>query len=102
MATHHVNITRKEPLQVSEKDLVVVHLEANPTTGCRWFITELNSDEIKLLSKNYFPSDGDSMGSGGIEVLNFVVLKKSQGLIHFIYKQPWNDEIYNAFTLEYQ
>ena len=59
---------------------VIVHLDANPSTGYRWEIVDNDEDLLPLISRDYQQHDAavGMVGVGGIESLTFKAIKKGQ------------------------
>ena len=63
-------------------------LESNPTTGYVWEAT-FDRAFLELKNKEFKESDGESVGSGGIETLTFVPIKEGRTEIIMVHKRPW-------------
>ena len=63
-------------------------LESNPTTGYVWEAT-FDRAFLELKKKEFKESDGESVGSGGIETLTFVPIKEGRTEIIMVHKRPW-------------
>jgi len=66
-------------------------LDANPTTGYRWFV-EFDERFLELVEQRYEPGWG-GVGAGGKEVFVFRGLTEGIAEVVFTYKRPWEDEV---------
>eukprot|EP00347_Sterkiella_histriomuscorum_P004671 403359551 len=92
-AVHPVNI----------KDVVMIKLAENPTTGYTWVLVnrEANSQALKFSKKEYFPANhqDDIFGAGGIKYYNFLAQQSGADSLDFIYCQVFAmEKFYDSET----
>ncbi len=101
MAIYHVNEKTSDRINVSEKDIIEVKLDENPTTGYKWMIEEINSNDIQLVDEEYQRYEKAGIGGGGQKIFKLKVLKDAKGRIKFVNKQRWSDDVYKTFVFNY-
>ena len=58
-------------VQVKPGDLIVIHIDENPTTGYRWAIDQVDSQVMSLVNSEYAQSPGTGIGGGGQRTFTF-------------------------------
>ncbi|WP_301169106.1 protease inhibitor I42 family protein [Brevibacillus nitrificans] len=71
----------------------VLTLDANPTTGYQWMLSNpLDGRFLTLLSNEYIPpSSSGLIGQGGHQQLTFQPLRPGMTSIALKYCRPWDD-----------
>lgn len=77
-----------DPMNASLNVEFTLSLESNPTTGYVWEAT-FDRVFLELKKKEFKESDGESVGSGGIETLTFVPIKAGRTEITMVHKRQW-------------
>jgi len=88
-------INQKEKYSIRKGDNVEVILAANPTTGYKWQIVNINTSKIKLINESYTAHkvNKDIVGSGGKKVYLFNAIDKGNTSIEFEYSRPFEKEV---------
>jgi predicted secreted protein len=73
---------------VAENQILVLRLEANPTTGYRWVVLE--SGVVNLTAESHQPHS-DLVGSGGITTFSFTPTAVGRAELRLGYLRPWED-----------
>jgi inhibitor of cysteine peptidase len=81
-------------LDVSAKTFDVL-LPANPTTGYRWVVSDLDDSHLEKVGETYHPSNAKAIGSGGTMCFTFKrknSKKLDKTIIRFKYQRPWENK----------
>ncbi|NQU21665.1 MAG: protease inhibitor I42 family protein [Candidatus Nealsonbacteria bacterium] len=86
-------------------DLVIIELDANPTTGFSWESKPAADDAIlKLKSKKYLslaqlnPEMRPMLGQGGVTTFTYQVVGTGKAAISLVYRRPWEKDVKPAKT----
>ncbi len=76
----------------------VMKLDANPTTGYEWEVTQ--EPELFEITSEYISSaeDEEIAGAGGTQVYTLKPLQKGTAEVCFTYKRPWEEEAASVLT----
>lgn len=77
-------------------------LDANPTTGYQWFLSNpLDERFLRLIRNDYLPPSSSRAGQGGHQVLTFHALQTGMTSIALKYCRPWEnaDCAHFSFTI---
>jgi inhibitor of cysteine peptidase len=87
-----MTISTTYALRVPVEHTFPITLDANPTTGYQWELSNpVDSRFIVLLSNQYIaPSLTGRLGQGGHQVLTFQSLQKGVTSISLKYCRPWD------------
>jgi len=67
-----------------------ITLDANPTTGYKWQLSDnLTESIVKLVKSEYVAPETDMVGAGGKEVWTFKGVKPGETTINLEYVRPW-------------
>jgi len=78
----HIAARLKEPFTIS--------LEANPTTGYKWY-ADYDSYLLSLENESYERGPSEALGSGGTTVFTFIPQKPGKTAISMAYRRPWEN-----------
>ncbi len=86
-------------------DLVIIELDANPTTGFTWEPQPLPKDASLTLKSKKFetasqrcPEIPPAMGQGGVTTFTYQAVKTGKASITLAYRRPWEKEAKPAKT----
>jgi inhibitor of cysteine peptidase len=71
--------------------VLVLDLEANPTTGFNWEIDLLDETVLTLTGEPAYVSDSDLPGSPGMMTFSFEAGDAGETELRLIYHRPWED-----------
>jgi len=78
-------------MSVSAGHSFALTLDANPTTGYQWFLSNPPDRRfLALLSNEYVPPSAARIGQGGHQVLTFHALQPGMTSIALKYCRPWD------------
>ncbi|MFS0553026.1 protease inhibitor I42 family protein [Brevibacillus sp. 179-C9.3 HS] len=79
-------------IQVTAGHLFTITLEANPSTGYQWGLSNPLDARFLSLHSNEFvpPSSPSRIGQGGHQVLSFQALRRGMTSISMKYCRPWD------------
>lgn len=87
----HIRARLKEPFTIS--------LEANPTTGYKWY-ADYDYYLLSLESESYEKGPSEAIGAGGMTVLTFIPTKPGKTTISIVYKRPWENIMAGVKTFQ--
>lgn len=81
-------------IQLESGQILVLELEANPTTGFRWEVNKFDGAVLRLQGEPDFESssEGDLVGAGGVEIFRFEALSSGVSALELIYHRTWEEE----------
>jgi inhibitor of cysteine peptidase len=78
--------------EVSQGDVIVIHLDENITTGYGWEISAIDSPFVELSPSVYSQAPGTRMGRGGTRIFHFQAKSPGSGQIQLKLRRPWEPE----------
>jgi len=89
-------------IELSGDQLLVITLEANPSTGYRWEVEEVDEKVLRQVGEIEFQPESDLLGAPGKQILRFQVVGPGQTDLKLIYRRPWEKEVEPAreFSLQ--
>ena len=90
-------------IELTTGQIVIITLEANPTTGYTWEVAEAPGGQVmRQAGEIEFESDSDAIGAGGVQIFRFEVLNAGQTNLTPIYHRPWEKDVepLDTFTLQ--
>lgn len=87
--------SQKEKYSLRKGDIVEVILNANPSTGYKWQIENIDNSKIKIVDETYTAKivNKDVVGSGGKKIYLFKAINKGNTVIELKYFRPFEKEI---------
>ena len=71
-------------------EVLVVHLESNPSTGYSWQVQGLDGRILRQLDgSEWAPDVAGMLGGSGTEALRFAAIGKGRATLHLVYARPW-------------
>ena len=81
-------------MQLKKGQTLVVTLEANPTTGYSWEVTEpLDEQVLRQLGEPEFKAESDLVGAGGVQILRFEAVNAGQTTLKLAYRRSWEKDV---------
>lgn len=81
------------PLTLQRGQTLIVSLASNPTTGYRWNIREVSSEQLKSLGPEVFSSPKtDLIGGDGVSTWRFQAAEAGSGRLYLTYQRPWESD----------
>ncbi|OPY49440.1 MAG: Chagasin family peptidase inhibitor I42 [Methanosaeta sp. PtaU1.Bin060] len=87
----HIAARLKEPFTIS--------LEANPTTGYRWY-ANYDSYLLSLENESYSKGPSEAIGAGGTAVFTFIPERPGKTTISMVYRRPWENIMADVRTFQ--
>ncbi|MEP6594981.1 MAG: protease inhibitor I42 family protein [Ginsengibacter sp.] len=91
----------QQHIEIAVSDIIQLQLDESPATGYRWEITELNTNDIQVISEDFKLKADVGIGGGGKKIIHLKVLRKATGSIKLENRRPWSKEIYKRFEVFY-
>ncbi|NHZ86790.1 MAG: hypothetical protein GWP19_13100 [Planctomycetia bacterium] len=87
--------SQEEKYSLKKGDIVKVILNANPTTGYKWQIENIDTLKIKIVEETYTANkvQSDIVGSGGNKIYLFKAISKGNTFIEFEYSRPFEKDL---------
>ena len=87
--------SQKEKYSLRKGDIVEVILNANPSTGYKWQIENIDIAKIKIVEETYTAKKvkRDIVGSGGNKIYLFKAINKGNTTIDLIYSRPFEKDL---------
>jgi len=85
-------------LELIKGQVLVITLEANPSTGYTWEIAELDEQVLRQVGEiefelekvnGYGPGGTPWPGTGGVQIIRFEVVNAGQTTLKLVYHRPW-------------
>ncbi|OEC84826.1 MULTISPECIES: protease inhibitor I42 family protein [Methanobacterium] len=83
-------VKEEKKLTVNVNEKFNITLESNPSTGYKW-ISEFDSNSLKLVNETYIPDMPIRCGSGGYQIFTFKALKTGKTDLTMKYIMPWEN-----------
>lgn len=78
------------PLTLQRGQTLIVSLPSNPTTGNRWNLRDVSTEQLKSLGPEVFSSPKtDLIGGDGQSTWRFEADKAGSGRLYLTYQRPW-------------
>lgn len=88
-----VNDDANCPLTLQRGQTLIVSLASNPTTGYRWSLRDVSSEQLKSLGPEVFSSPkSDMIGGDGMSTWRFQAAEAGSGRLYLTYQQPWEPD----------
>lgn len=81
------------PLTLQRGQTLIVSLPSNPTTGYRWSLQEVSTEQLRSLGPEVFSSPKtDLIGGDGQSTWRFEAAERGDGRLYLTYQRPWESE----------
>ncbi len=82
-----------QEFEINTQTEIIVSLEANPTTGYTWSISNLDTSLIKLIKESTLEADSQKLGAPGKQVFHFLSISPGVTELNLIYHREWEKQI---------
>ena len=89
-------------IKLNKGQMLVITLEANPTTGYTWEVVESNMSVIRQVGEIEFQPESSLIGAGGVQTLRFETMNVGQTPLKLIYHRPWEKDVKPLKTFSLQ
>ena len=90
-------------IELGEGQLLVVRLQANPSTGYSWQVSEPGIEPILRQSGAVeFQPESDLLGAPGTQILRFEGVREGDSTLTLEYRRPWEADLQPAGTFRLQ
>lgn len=76
---------------LGEDGVLILELEANPTTGYAWELESLDQGVLRMVGEPTYRSDSDLAGSPGTMTFTFEAAAAGQTDLQMVYTRSWED-----------
>jgi inhibitor of cysteine peptidase len=92
---HHQHI------DIDANDIVQLQLDEAPTTGYKWEIAELNTNDLQIISEDFILNPNAGVGGAGRKIIQLKALRKASGNLKLEYRRPWSGDSIKSFEFFY-
>lgn len=89
-------------IKLNKGQMVVITLDANPTTGYTWELAEPNMSVIRQVGEIEFQPESSALGAGGVQTLRFEAMNVGQTPLKLVYHRPWEKDVKPLKTFSLQ
>ncbi len=89
-------------VKLNKGQILVVALEANPSTGYTWEVAELDNNTLRQMGEPAFKPESSAIGAKGTMTMQFEALNTGQTALKLIYHRPWEKDVppINTFSVQ--
>lgn len=80
-------------IEIEQGQILVITLEANPTTGYTWEMIEGEEQILQQVGEIEFQPDSKLIGAPGIQTLRLEAVNVGKITLKLIYHQPWEENV---------
>ena len=89
-------------IELNKGQILVVTLEANPSTGYTWEVAELEKNFLRQIGETEFQPESDLLGAKGMQTLRFEAVNAGQTSLKLVYHRPWEKDVEPLQTFSIQ
>lgn len=80
-------------IEIEQGQILVITLEANPTTGYMWEMIESEEQILQQVGEIEFQPDSKLIGAPGIQTLRLEAVNVGQITLNLVYHRPWEENV---------
>lgn len=80
-------------IELKKGQILVIILEANPTTGYTWEIAELKEHVLQQVGEAGFEPESEAIGAQGIQTFRFEAVNVGKTALKLVYRRPWEEDV---------
>jgi inhibitor of cysteine peptidase len=80
-------------IELAKGQILVISLEAQPSTGYTWEVAELNELILQQQGEPEFQPTSDGIGASGVLIFRFEAISTGETNLKLIYHQPWVEDV---------
>ena len=90
-------------IELRKGQILVITLEANPTTGYTWEVEKpLDEGILRQVGEAEFKPQSDLVGAPGVQTLRFEAVNDGQTTLNLVYHRPWEEDVEPEETFSLQ
>jgi len=89
-------------IKLNKGQMLVITLEANPTTGYTWEVAELIANDLRQVGEIEYNPESNKLGSGGVQTLRLDAVNVGQTSLKLVYHRPWEKDVEPLKTFSLQ
>ena len=89
-------------IELENGQLLVIALDANPTTGYMWEIVEPDEHILRQVGEGTFHYESELVGAPGVETLRFEAVSTGQTVLKMVYHRSWEKDVAPLETFSLQ
>ena len=80
-------------IELEKGQILVITLEANPTTGYIWEIAKHEQHVLRQVGEAGFEPESEAIGAQGIQTLRFEAVNVGKTALKLVYRRPWEEDV---------
>ena len=80
-------------IEIEKGQILVIALEANPTTGYTWEMVESEEDVLQQIGEAEFQPRSKAVGASGTQTLRFRAVNAGQMGLELVYHRSWEEGV---------
>ena len=80
-------------IELSQGQILVVSLEARPSTGYSWNVEEFTPQVLSEEGETEFKSDSHLIGGPATQIMHFKAVGVGQTTLKLAYRRPWEEDV---------
>lgn len=89
-------------VELKEGQLLVITLEANPSTGYIWEVEGLDEKVLRQSGEIEFQQESNLLGAPATQIMRFQGAGEGQTALKLVYRRPWEKDVAPAKTFSLQ
>jgi len=89
-----------QEVKIAVETEVQLSLDANPGTGYRWSVTQIDSSKLSPVGEPVFKTVSEQLGGPAQQILRFKPKAAGTVILKLIYHRPWEKAVAPADTFE--
>ncbi|MGB5932505.1 MAG: C1 family peptidase, partial [Anaerolineae bacterium] len=89
-------------VELKEGQLLVITLEANPSTGYIWEVAGPDEKVLRQVGDIEFEQESNLLGAPGRQAIRFQAVGEGQATLRLVYRRPWEEGVEPAKTFSLQ
>ncbi len=82
-----------QPIELEPRQLLVLRLQSNPSTGYRWEVQEMDHGVLQQVGETEFEPQSDLLGAPATQVLRFAGVGRGQTILRLGYRRSWEQGV---------
>lgn len=81
-------------IEIAVNDIIQIELDESPTAGYGWEITELNGNNLQIISEDFKINANAGIGGGRKKIIELKVLRKATESTKLEYRRRWKKRMF--------
>lgn len=80
-------------IDLEKNHMLVINLEANPSTGYTWEVAELDEHVLRQVGETEFQPESSAIGASGVQILHFKAINAGKTPLKLVYHRSWEKDV---------